>query len=189
MENATYALKIAGGILIALMVLSVVMYGFRKLRTYEQAKSDSIAVEQTAEFNKPLLSFNNQIVSGFKMISLANLANDTNVRFSRLIDDYKEVQIYVGLLNKNGQLPGWTNYDSTSDYVKLVLSNSNNSTSKSYYNMINYVGKTGEGPYYRQNKNGQKSFKDLYFQCIDVKYDQTTGRVIQMVFEEVKKRN
>lgn len=61
--------------------------------------------------------------------------------------------------------------------------------------MMDYVGPTTNGPYYIQSdgkktdKNTQNEFKQLYFQCVDVKYDNVTGRVIQMVFEEIRKRN
>lgn len=188
MENAAQALKIAGGILIAMLVLSLIVFGIRRASHYEQEKEDSLAIEQITEFNKPLLSYENAIVSGFKMISLANLANDNNVRFSPTIDGYIAIKIYVKLMNNDGQLPGWTGYNSTEDYKKIKLS-TGAETREKYFDMINYVGTTGNGPYYTSSKSTQTEFKNLYFQCIDVTYDQRTGRVAQMVFEEIKKRN
>ena len=188
MENASTALKIAGGILIAMLVLTLIVYGIRRVAHYEQEKEVSLAIEQTAEFNEPLLSYENDIVSGFRMISLANLANDNNVRFSSAIDGYKTIRIYVRLMNTDGQLPGWSGYDETDDHKKVKLSTGTETRDK-YFDMINYVGTTGNGPYYTSSRSTQTEFKQLYFQCIDVKYDKVTGRVEQMVFDEIKKRN
>lgn len=194
MENASTALKIAGGIIIAMLVLSLIVFGIRRASRYEQQKQESVEVEQLAEFNQSLLSYENDIVSGFRMISLSNLANDNNVRFSSEIDDFVPVRIYAKLINTDGQLPGWSGYNSTDDYKKIKLS-TGVETREKYFNMINYVGTTANGPYYIQSngkatdKKTQTEFKQLYFQCMDVTYDKTTGRVIQMVFDEIKKRN
>lgn len=187
MENAVQALRIAGGILIAMLVLSLIVFGIRRMSHYEQEKEESLEVEQIAEFNEPLLSYENAIVSGFKMISLANLSNDNNVRYSSTIDGYIPIRIYAKLLNEKGHLPGWNTYE-TGDHEKIKLS-TGTTTKNKYFNMISYVGTTGNGPYYKANKNAQNEFKNLYFQCVDITYDNTTGRVIQMVFEEIIKRN
>lgn len=191
MENATNALRIAGGVLLAMLVLSLIVWGIRKVSRYEQAKKDSTIVIQTDEFNKPLLSFENSIVSGFNMVSIANLANDNNVRYSEIIDAYIPVKIYAKLINTGGQLPGWT----SAIKEDVTLSTGTTTTGRKYFNMMDYVGPTTNGPYYIQSdgkktdKNTQNEFKQLYFQCVDVKYDNVTGRVIQMVFEEIRKRN
>lgn len=107
MENATNALRIAGGVLLAMLVLSLIVWGIRKVSRYEQAKKDSTIVIQTDEFNKPLLSFENSIVSGFNMVSIANLANDNNVRYSEIIDAYIPVKIYAKLINPSAARITW----------------------------------------------------------------------------------
>ena len=40
MENASTGLKIAGGILIAMLVLSLIVFGTRRASRYEQQKQD-----------------------------------------------------------------------------------------------------------------------------------------------------
>lgn len=188
MENASLALKIAGGILIAMLVVSLMVIGWRKTSKIEQANQDATVKKQIAEFNEQLLSYQNAIVSGFRMLSLANLTNDNNIRFSEAIDGYVSIRIYAKLMNTDGHLPGWEDYNRTDDYKKIKLSTGAETRDK-YFNMINYVGTASNGPYYLANSKTQTEFKQLYFQCVDVMFDNTTARVEQMVFEEIKKRN
>lgn len=79
MENASNALRIAGGVLIGILVLSLLVAGYYNIRSY-------MAVEQTEENQQQVANFNKQFdiyvkdVYGSDVLSLVNKALDYNIR-------------------------------------------------------------------------------------------------------------
>ena len=82
MENASNALKIAAGILISLLIVSLLVYGITVLRKYQNTSDEVKRVEQIQKFNQNFESYNKKVVSGYQMVSLANLTRDINQRYS-----------------------------------------------------------------------------------------------------------
>lgn len=82
MENASKAIIIAGGMLIAIVLMGLIIWGYTQLRNVQQTKSDSESSLQLAEFNKKLEAYNRTTVRGFELISLSNLIEDMNRRYS-----------------------------------------------------------------------------------------------------------
>ena len=52
MENATKALSIAANILLAVMILSVIMYMYNKIRVHPIEQEQALLIEQAEEFNR-----------------------------------------------------------------------------------------------------------------------------------------
>ena len=114
MENATYALRIAAGVLIALMVTSLLVFGFSRINRYKKQEEMSKKDEQTVEFNKEFESYNKRVVTGYELISLANYTNDINERYQET-DGFTVVKIYI-IMMKDANL---VNSDGTSaNYIK-----------------------------------------------------------------------
>jgi high-affinity Fe2+/Pb2+ permease len=67
MENASNALKIAAGVIMAMLILSLLVYGIVRLRNYQNAVDDSKQIEQANKFNQRFESYNKQIVTGYTM--------------------------------------------------------------------------------------------------------------------------
>ena len=65
MENASKALIIAGGILIAILVVSLLVTGWNKLTYYNREKEEIQTVEQIINFNKEYESYNKRVVRGY----------------------------------------------------------------------------------------------------------------------------
>ena len=61
MENATKALIMAGGILIAILIIGSFMLFFGDLNEYEQTKSDAVVQEQVVKFNNSYTSYDRHI--------------------------------------------------------------------------------------------------------------------------------
>lgn len=78
MENATTALVMAGGILIAIIVISLFILGYSNVTMLAQSKLDAELAEEINEFNKPLLAFNKKAMYGTDVISILNLAISNN---------------------------------------------------------------------------------------------------------------
>lgn len=55
MENATYALRIAGGVLIAIMIVSLMVFGFSKVKNYKKQEEISKKDVQSAELSSNLI--------------------------------------------------------------------------------------------------------------------------------------
>lgn len=78
MENASKALVMAGGILIALLVVGALMLMINQVSYYEKSESISEKAQQQAEFNKEYVKFTYGDIKGYEVISLVNKVIDYN---------------------------------------------------------------------------------------------------------------
>lgn len=77
MENASKALVIAGSVLIALMIASLLYYAYQQWGTFEKAKQPKIDSERVAEVNKSYLSYEKTLY-GSELVGLINKMHDFN---------------------------------------------------------------------------------------------------------------
>lgn len=170
MENSSKAFIMAGGILIAILVVSLLVFAFSRIKSYQNQLDTSKKIEQVTEFNKQFESYNKSVVTGYELISLANLARDHNTRYTT-DEGFKEIKIYIKLKNSHGTLPG--------GYSKK-------STKKSgYFDLVDYV----ETVYSNlDDNNREKEFKELYFQSEGVINDEVSGRVVEMSFTQLTQK-
>lgn len=94
MENATKALIIAGGMLIAMLIVGLLVWGFGQIRSLQQEQADQETIQAIIDFNERFEAYNRTTVRGYQMISLANLVYDTNSRYTET-DGYNPVTITV----------------------------------------------------------------------------------------------
>ena len=94
MENATKALIIAGGMLIAMLIVGLLVWGFGQIRSLQQEQTDQETIQEIIDFNERSEAYNRTTVRGYQMISLANLVYDTNSRYTET-DGYNPVTITV----------------------------------------------------------------------------------------------
>ena len=80
MENASKALIIAGGILIAILVLSALLLMFTNLSDYQRSNSEIVKSEQLSKFNEEFTQYYRNDLEGVDLISLANKVVDYNKR-------------------------------------------------------------------------------------------------------------
>src|SRR5574344_1618300 len=144
MENATKALSIAGGIVLAILVVGLMVYGWTRITNYQKVQETAQKNQQITKFNKEFESYNKGVVMGYQLVSLANLVNDTNTKYSEL-DGFKKIEVYAMLCygpeateyvsgkntyNKNARLPGAS---------ELSPSTIPGTSGNKYFNIIDYV--------------------------------------------------
>lgn len=78
MENASKALLIAGGILIALLTISLVMIMYNNLQSMQNAQEQKLATEQLVAFNKEYEAYNKSLLYGTDVITVVNKAINNN---------------------------------------------------------------------------------------------------------------
>lgn len=84
MENASKALLIAGGVLIALIIMSLLVVAFTKIGDYQKNQSDSSRVEKLAEFNRDFERYTEDDIRGVDIVSLINKIHDYNTKQKRI---------------------------------------------------------------------------------------------------------
>ena len=72
MENASRALIMAGGVLIALIIITILLIMYNNITNYEEAKVERTRGEELAKFNMQYLTYNRKNVRGNELITLAN---------------------------------------------------------------------------------------------------------------------
>ena len=91
MENASKALIMAGGILIALLVLGALLLMFNNLSDYQKSNSDLTESGQLATFNEQFTQYERDDLTGTEVISLANLVYDYSRRSGKVGElDYSQ---------------------------------------------------------------------------------------------------
>lgn len=78
MENASKALLIAGGVLLAMMIISVMLYMSTKITEMGEAQNNRKAAEQLAAFNAEYEAYNKKLLYGTDVISVINKAIEHN---------------------------------------------------------------------------------------------------------------
>lgn len=82
MENASKALIMAGSILIAIMVIGLLVYGYGQISDLEQTRADAEVTDTLAEYMRRFEQYNrgpgDQPLYGSEVLSLANLQADYN---------------------------------------------------------------------------------------------------------------
>lgn len=90
MENATRALTMAGGILIALMILGALFLMFNNLSSYQNQNDTSTKSTQIAEFNNQFEPYNKDDLTLMELHSVYNKVNSNNTKNP----EYKIEMIY-----------------------------------------------------------------------------------------------
>ena len=131
MENATKALIIAGGMLIAMLIVGLLTWGYTQLRSLQKTNVEEEERQQIVDFNERFEAYNKKVVRGYQMISLANLVSDTNTRFAE-DDGYAPVTIEVnGLSSEKAEGEDLVNYIQT--YYDTMSSNEKNALKQLYF--------------------------------------------------------
>lgn len=79
MENASKALLIAGGIFLALLIVSVMMYMSNSITEIGEAQENRRAAEQLAAFNAEYEAYNKKLMYGTDIITVINKAKEDKV--------------------------------------------------------------------------------------------------------------
>ena len=82
LENASKALIIAGGVLIAILMISLILYARASISEYQNSKTELENVERIAKFNEQFAQYDRKDVAGYELISLANKVADYNAKYS-----------------------------------------------------------------------------------------------------------
>ena len=258
MENASKALLMAGGVLIALMIIGALLLMFNSLSSYQETNTQTSREAQIIEFNNQYETYNRNDVRGSDLYSLLNNVIDYNRRKSiegKGTTDQGQYIAYKPMTityNFNGQQKKLS-YDNTNriftgEYASFTLNDKTsnkldtqfkNKLSEDYAtkeNMLslasgisNLYGKTSDkdklsaialwNKYikdtYKITGNNQErinqynskinnneeiknaiytyyeymQFKRAHFKCTGTKYDNKTGRIIEMNFEFTGKFN
>lgn len=78
MENASKALLIAGGVLIAILIVSVLVVTLNIVNSNQRTREKALATEQLAEFNQKYESYNKKALRGTDIITLMKMAIENN---------------------------------------------------------------------------------------------------------------
>lgn len=93
MENASKALIMAGGILIALLVISLLVFFYNNVVDVQRINQSNEDVEAVKEFNKKYEVYSRNIY-GSEILSLANMVDDYNSREANN-KGYTKIELYV----------------------------------------------------------------------------------------------
>lgn len=97
MENASKALIMAGGVLISMLVIGLLVFFFNNLSDLQNIEQTSDEIEQIAEFNKQYEVYVRNVY-GSELLSIANKIEDYNNREAD-IKGYLKIELYVQIQN------------------------------------------------------------------------------------------
>lgn len=97
MENATKALLIAGGVLIAIIIISVMVVTFQKTGNVSKTYKSNIDEEEITKFNTNFTKYVGEELNIQQAISITNFAKNNNVK---VINGKTTADITDGIINK-----------------------------------------------------------------------------------------
>ena len=105
MENASKALLIAGSVLIAILILSLLVYAFNVFSEYQTSKDELDLIEDISKFNEQFTNYDRDNVRGYELISFVNQVIDYNKRRTKAEgavgeDKYTPVTVVIELGDK-----------------------------------------------------------------------------------------
>ena len=99
MENAAQALKIAGAVLIAIILLALLLMMFSKLSSIPQEQEYLKKVEQINEFNMEYIAYDKKLMYGVDVVSCLNKVLDNNEKSERFAGGNYDIKINITIKN------------------------------------------------------------------------------------------
>ena len=175
MENATKALLIAGGVLLAIIIISLLVRTYGNISLFQRQQVSAEEAERIESYNKEYTKYLNQYVYGTEVITAINKTVNNNTKTNDNIEikiyftqeEYKYYRRYY----VNGQLKGkW--------YTIKAGSTLNLKNDEDKYNFINIKNDDGT-----TNSNIEQ-LKNRAFKCTKIEFNNTSGRVNYIEFVE-----
>lgn len=197
MENATKALEMAAGVLIALMIIGVCVYAYNNLSEQKNIEQSSTRAQQAADFNKSYEVYNQDSLYGSEVLSLANKVVDYNKNeaikkgYGTMTIEVKRTEATSATLYfKNGtynQSDLTTEYENLSDEIKNADTKENGKYISEWAKMASTAipsDVSDKVNMYKNLLNDQTDMARAIFECTNVTYNKQTGRIEKMIFKE-----
>ena len=207
MENASKALIIAGSVLVAIIVLSMLVAFFNNLRSLVGTEQSVEATEQAAEFNKQYDAYA-RAVYGSELLSIANKLNDYNKREADG-EGYKKIELEVqinkdidqeyfkkGTFNSNELINKFKEVEEKINTIgnEAITSSTNTKVSRKVSKLATMrtadIEALGiEKTKYQTKVNEYNTYKTLLsqvkatpFKYVNFEYDKNNGRITKMIY-------
>ena len=105
MENASKALIMAGGVLLTMLIIALVIFARSKFSEFYDNEDSLTGISNVSEFNKRFTTYQRDDVHGYELLSLANKVSDYNIRYSNAIgaqndQQYNKVIVTINFVSK-----------------------------------------------------------------------------------------
>lgn len=133
MENASKALLIAAGMLLAVMLLSLLFVFWDNVAGYFTAQHDATMLKQLIEFNNKYQNYDGKTIRGNELVSIMNSIVDYN-NYQSDMEGYEPIKIKISFKDETG-----VNHDEEMEYgnenvVEDLIPDSYNGIIKNYTN-------------------------------------------------------
>ena len=211
MENMTKALEIAASVLIGVLILSLLVFGYNQIREQKNIEQKNERASQLSKFNINFESYAKDTVYGSEILSLANEVINYNER--KAVDGYQEIEIEVkistGVLNGQYLVAGTYSATSLDQQYKKLAKKIKEADITVFGKSISYWSKLSdketektvkarsdfsESEYtklktnrttYKKYVEEQTDFARKTFKYDDVtEYDSGNGRIIKIMFKD-----
>ena len=214
MENASKALTIAGGVLIAVMLAVLVYYVFTQWGESQKMKQEDVDTVKIEEFNKSYLSYE-KVLYGSELLGLVNKMSDYNISDDVRYNSYGTMDLKVEIKLLSGSTDNLFNRTGTyslstikrtiddvmrdtvekykgkvSDSQWEFLAKSSNNSEQSFDNLCNELNMSSSVNRRELQESAKEYYKYVQFKRMKFKHKETTffdtGRVKNMSFVETK---
>lgn len=170
MDNASKALTIAGGVLIAVMLAVLVYYVFISWGDSQRMKQEDVNIQKVEDFNKSYLSYE-KVLYGSELLGLVNKMNDYNNSDDVRYSGYSTMDLSI----KINELSGTTdNLFSKGTYNLTSVVNTINELLNDTVNSSKYKGKISDSQWeYLAKSSTSTKFNDL---CTELKIPTSINR-------------
>lgn len=189
MENASKALMIAGGVLIAVMIITLLAYMYISMSGIFKSEDEIKQIAELEAYNKEYESYNRKLLRGADIISLMNKAISNNKKYEDVIDEY-EISIKFELI------------EDLAAYRRIKIKNPQTKKDE-YETKVIPANSLKKGGMYAVSKEEDDAYKVLFdrsvtvidtfndfkrrvFNCVKVTYKKENGRIDTMEFKEQK---
>jgi len=205
MENATKALVMAGSVLIAIIIIAL-LYSFMATLTANAEQEDlRLLAQQTEKFNREYEAFEQKLLRGTDVVTVINKAMANNKKY----DNYDKIydvdvqfvlatpvkQIEIDVENGEAKPARETEIFAEVKSYSLIDNKQPDRINAELKKFVAYgVQDESKDSYVIRNKKDENNytkvyesftvFKRKFFTCTKLEYNDETGRVNLLVFEE-----
>ena len=176
MENASRALVMVGAVLIAILIMSLLVYFFTQPGKMYSSINEKKEAKILQNFNKQYESFNRNNLYGVDIISAMNKVLDNN----KQNEGYNNLQIEMQVTIKSNSNPN-------KDVLHFLHPPGSNRTYLYAWQLEEVlIGKNNGSNDFTQGSvtDDIRTFKTAKFRCIGIEYSPTTSRVTLLRFEQ-----